>query len=123
MDIHARIAAILHIVLNLISFCLLCFIAVPMSGILHSDVHTMFSDAASAIMMVVLMAAALLSIVSIFASIAFLRGSSVARIVLIVLGIMDLFAFPVGTVLGIYTLWALLRRHPRSQAYFPIRRA
>jgi hypothetical protein len=38
-----------------------------------------------------------------------------ARIVAIVLGVLSLFHFPVGTALGIYTLWVLLSNDAELQ--------
>jgi hypothetical protein len=41
---------------------------------------------------------------------ALLKGGRNARVFVIVIGVLDLFNFPCGTLLGMYTLWALLRR-------------
>jgi hypothetical protein len=55
---------------------------------------------------------ALLALVELVAAICYLRGSKGARIWLIVFNVLFLFNFPVGTALGGYCLWALLRRPP-----------
>jgi hypothetical protein len=38
-----------------------------------------------------------------------LKRKSWARILTIVLGVLNLFSFPVGTAVGVYTLWVLLQ--------------
>jgi len=46
------------------------------------------------------------------AGIALLKGSRTARVVVIVLGVVELLYVPIGTAIGIYTLWALLGKRP-----------
>ena len=58
---------------------------------------------------------ALLSVPGIIAGWGLLAGQSWARILMIVLGALDLLNFPIGTALGIYTLWALLGNPSRVQ--------
>jgi len=50
----------------------------------------------------------LISVPGIIAGIGLLRYRPWARILALVLGILNLPGFPVGTILGIYTIWALL---------------
>ena len=52
----------------------------------------------------------LISIPDIIAGIGLLKFKSWARIVALILAVINLFAFPIGTALGIYTLWALLNK-------------
>lgn len=49
-----------------------------------------------------------MGVLSVLAGIALLQPQSWARILTIVLGILDLVSIPFGTALGIYTLWVLL---------------
>ena len=61
--------------------------------------------------------AVLLALISIFAIIGgtgLLQRRSWARVLVIVLGCLYLFSFPLGTGVGIYTLWALTRRDARA---------
>ena len=49
-------------------------------------------------------------------AIAFLTGRNWGRILMIIGAILELFAFPIGTIIGIIILWYLTR--PRVKAYF-----
>jgi hypothetical protein len=51
---------------------------------------------------------AVLSLPGIIGGWALVTGRAWGRILLLVLGVLDLFCIPFGTLLGIYTLWALL---------------
>jgi hypothetical protein len=55
---------------------------------------------------------ALLMAAEIAAGIALLKGSLTGRVFVIAFGVLHLLNFPLGTVIGIYTLWALLRTQP-----------
>lgn len=57
---------------------------------------------------------ALLSLPNILAGWGLLKGKSWSRILAIVLGAISLLSIPIGTILGIYTIWALTK--PESQA-------
>jgi len=66
---------------------------------------------------------ALLGIVFVFAgalslifAIAFLTGRNWGRILMMIGAVIELFAFPIGTIIGIIILWYLTR--PRVKAYF-----
>ncbi len=50
----------------------------------------------------------LLSVPGLIAGIGLLQHKAWARILALVLGILNLLSIPVGTLLGIYTLWVLL---------------
>jgi|CXWL01.1.fsa_nt_gi hypothetical protein len=49
----------------------------------------------------------LLSVANIACAIAYLRGSATARIGLVIFSVLMLLAYPVGTAIGVYTLWAI----------------
>ena len=51
----------------------------------------------------------LLSVPGFIGGIWLLKRKAWARILVLVLGILNLFKIPLGTILGIYTLWALFR--------------
>jgi hypothetical protein len=57
---------------------------------------------------------ALFSVPNILAGWGLLKGKSWSRMLAIVLGAISLLSIPVGTILGIYTIWALTK--PESQA-------
>lgn len=50
-----------------------------------------------------------------------LKRKSWARILTLVLGVLNLFSFPVGTAVGIYTLWVLLQND--ADAFFVLPKA
>ena len=55
---------------------------------------------------------ALLLATEIIAGIALLKGSPTGRVFVLAFGVLQLLNFPIGTVIGIYTLWALLGTRP-----------
>lgn len=52
-----------------------------------------------------------LSIPGLIVGIGLLKRQNWARIIAMVLGVINLFNVPVGTILGVYTLWVLLNPH------------
>jgi len=58
---------------------------------------------------IVLLIIAIVSIPNVLAGWALIKHRSWGRILTIVLSILNLFAFPLGTALGIYGLWVLLQ--------------
>lgn len=58
----------------------------------------------------------LIALAEAVAGFALLQGSATGKAFVIVFGILDLLHFPFGTLLGIHTLWALLRKQPLVQA-------
>ncbi|MCA1613615.1 MAG: hypothetical protein LC800_05545 [Acidobacteria bacterium] len=57
---------------------------------------------------------ALISLPNILAGWGLLKGKSWSRILAIVLGAISLLSIPIGTILGVYTIWALTK--PESQS-------
>lgn len=55
-----------------------------------------------------------ISIAEIFAGLRYLSGSSTARAWLILTNILMLIAFPIGTIIGAYSLWAILKEDPQN---------
>ncbi len=53
-----------------------------------------------------------ISIAEIYAGLRYLKGSSTARSWLILTNILMLIAFPIGTIIGVYSLWAILKEDP-----------
>ncbi|WP_374352085.1 hypothetical protein [Chitinimonas sp.] len=113
MDIHVKIAAALHIVsavLGLLLAAFLLLLLVGFSSLLKlspSEFALLNTFGGIAIAVVAVFATAQL-----LAGVFCLRGASGAKIWLIVFSIFSLFNFPIGTVFGVYSLWALLRPVP-----------
>jgi hypothetical protein len=112
MDIHTRIVAVLHIVFGALGVAVPLFFGLALGGIaaFMPDVHIPgFAFGLGALFLGFFI---LLALVDVVAGIALLKGSPTARVFVIVIGALGLFGFPWGTLLGIYTLWALLRKQP-----------
>lgn len=114
MDQHHRIAAILNIVSGALALATIaCF------ALFFGTVAAFIPDLPIPTDWIVGFGAAfagLLGIVSlgqVIAGTCLLAGRPAARAWLIAFGILELPAFPIGTALGVYTIWALLRDLPQ----------
>ncbi len=108
MEKHVLVAAVFQIAFGLIG--LLCgvitFVAVAGGGFLSGD-----PDAIEITLFIAILVSSLLllfSIPSIIGGIGLLRHRRWARILILVLSVVDLFAIPFGTALAFYTFWVLL---------------
>jgi hypothetical protein len=116
MDIHTRIAAALQIVTGVLGASVMLIFAlganwlrsfIDASGADPAVTNFVFGfGTALAVFFALLMAA------EIAAGIALLKGSQTGRVFVIAFAVLHLLNFPLGTVIGIYTLWALLRTQP-----------
>jgi len=115
MATHIKILAWLHIVFGLFS----AFIAVVVLGgtVVGAEFAGSFANSAivglaggfAAIFLGVMAALQLL------AGWGLLQRKPWARILTIVLGVISLIRFPLGTALGVYTLWVLLSKEGAAQ--------
>ena len=120
LDTHVRIAAWLHIALGALSACVLGFIglaigafgAVIGASAQGSDAGTLAWIASfGVVFLLFLMAFPVLEIVG---GVLLLKGSTAGRVITLIFSALGLLGFPIGTAIGIYSLWALLREAPRS---------
>jgi len=108
MKDHIKIVAWLYIVMGVLGIlgALVLFAVIVGGGLISGD------DTAIRITMIVgvIMAAftVLISVPGIIAGIGLLGYKSWARILAIILALLNLPAFPIGTLQGIYSLWTLL---------------
>ena len=108
MDTHIKVLGWLYIILGILGLLLagVIILAVAGGGLLSGD--------RTAITVTTIVAAVvggflfLVSAPGIIAGIGLLGYRPWARILALVLGILNLPSFPIGTLLGIYTIWALL---------------
>jgi hypothetical protein len=127
MEQHIRILGVLHIIngvmvliVGFIAIALLGFLGLVAVGSSHSgDLGISgspftFQSILSIIAMVIAVIAVVGGLPGIIGGWGLLAKKSWARIVVLIVGILNLFHFPLGTALGIYTLWVLLK--PESQA-------
>ncbi|HEX6384039.1 MAG TPA: hypothetical protein VF177_05155 [Anaerolineae bacterium] len=116
LEQHVTLLGWFYIVLHLIGVFVaaIVFVAVTGGGLLSGDAE------AIAITSIVGTAVAgfllLLSAPGIVAGIGLLKRKSWARILALILGILNLLNFPFGTALGIYTIWVLMQED--AAAYF-----
>lgn len=106
---HVTILGWLHIALNvlLVLTAGLVFLAVVGGGLFTGDAEAIaITSLVGTIIAVFLLVLAAPGIV---AGIGLLKRKSWARVLAIVLGILNLVNFPLGTVVGVYTLWVLVQ--------------
>ncbi len=109
MERHIKTLGIIYIVLGAFGIvgALLLSIGVTGVGLLTENKETILIATSAATVVAVILA--LISILAIIGGAGLLRQRSWARVLVIMLGCLYLISFPIGTVVGIYTLWALTR--------------
>jgi hypothetical protein len=108
MDTHVRILGFVYIIFGaiLIVLGLFFFGIVGGSGLLSGDRQAIFITGVVGTALAAFFV--ILSIPSIIAGIGLLKHREWARILTIILGVLHLFGFPIGTAIGLYTLYVLL---------------
>lgn len=119
MDIHTRIAAALHIVIGVLGAGTMLVFALGANWFGRFIASSGGGDAAVVDFIfgfgtVLAGFFALLLATEAIAGIALLKGSPTGRVFVIAFGVLELLNFPIGTVVGVYTLWALLGNRPAS---------
>lgn len=109
MQKHVTILAWLYVVFNIIGVlvALLLFMLIFGGGLISGD-----TDAIAITAIVATVIAFMLSVFSvpgIVGGIGLLYMKSWARILVLILGFLELLNFPFGTALGIYTIWILMK--------------
>ncbi|UCH94106.1 MAG: PspC domain-containing protein [Candidatus Aminicenantes bacterium] len=110
MEEHVRILGILYIALSALGIlaAIIVFVVLVGSGIITGDDEVIFITRIVGISVSGLLL--LLSLPGIFAGLGLLKYESWARILAMVLGILNLVNIPFGTILGIYTIWVLTNK-------------
>lgn len=110
MEKHVTLLGVLYIIFNLITLCAAVIIIIVFAGsaILSGDEEAaaILSIVGSAIVLLLLV----LSVPGIIGGIGLLQKREWARILVIILAILNLFNIPLGTALGIYSFWVLLHQ-------------
>jgi hypothetical protein len=109
MEKHVTIVAALRIAFSALGIlaAIIVFVAVVGGGLISGD-----SDAMRVTAIVgpsIALVLVLVSVPGIIGGVGLLKYKQWARILVIILAILDLFNIPIGTALGIYTLWVLLK--------------
>ena len=108
MKQHVTIVATLHIIFGLVKLLLaaIAFVAIVGGGLISGDPEAMaITGIVGPIVAFFLVALAIPGIVG---GIGLLKGKSWARLLVLVLAVLDLLDFPLGTAISIYTIWVLL---------------
>lgn len=109
MEKHINVVAILHIGFSilglLIGGVLFTLFVLLGSFIQEPDAQVVFGIIAKVVMVVLVV----LSIPGIIAGIGLLKRKEWARILTLILSVLDLINFPIGTAVGVYSIWALVQ--------------
>lgn len=108
MNTHIRAVAMIHIVFGSLGILagVIAFIAIMFGGVMSGDAGAMSILGIVAVFVITLLT--VLSLPAIIGGVGCLNGRRWGRIVLIVVSVLDLFNFPIGTAIGGYSLWVLL---------------
>ena len=109
MDQHVKILGWLHIAMNalIVLIAALVFIILMVVGVASGD-----PDAAVVLPIIAFVVGGILLLISslgIITGWGLLKRKSWARILAIVTGFLNLLNFPLGTMMGVYTIWVLLQ--------------
>lgn len=117
LDKHVTVLGWLYIGLSIFTLFIgvFSFIALLGTGLLSSDSEAMGVLAIVGVFVLGLMS--VISIPGIIAGWGLLKRKSWARLLALVIGFLNLMSIPFGTLLGGYTIWALLIRDDAS-SYF-----
>jgi hypothetical protein len=106
---HVQILGWLYITWHLLGvlIAIVVFVTITGGGILSGDPDAIRITALVGTIIATFLL--LLSVPGIVVGYGLLKRKTWARTLAIVLGILNLFNFPLGTALGVYTLWALMQ--------------
>lgn len=109
MQKHVTILAWLHIVFSVIGVlvAMLLFMVIIAGGLISGDSDAIALTAIAATSIALMLS--LFSVPGIIGGIGLLYMKSWARIMVLILGFLELLNFPFGTALGIYTIWLLMK--------------
>lgn len=108
MKDHVKILGILHIVIGALTvlMAVIMFAVLLGAGIVSGEEETLGILLVAGTFFVILML--LMGIPGIIGGLGLLHHRSWARILVLIVGIIKIIDFPLGTALGVYTLWVLL---------------
>jgi hypothetical protein len=108
MNDHVKTLGWIYIVSGLLGVCVALFAGVVIfgAGLLSGDAKAALATSGVAVFVVAMLA--IMSLPSILTGRGLLNRRPWARIAGIILGILSLPGFPVGTLIGAYALWVLL---------------
>jgi len=115
MTTHIKLLGWLHIIFGILGLCtaLLVFGASVVGGLFSGSLMGMIGAGLGGTFAAIFIG--VLAIPGIIAGYGLLQRRPWARILTIVIGVLELIRFPFGTILGVYTLWVLLSREGAAQ--------
>lgn len=118
MDIHKQIAAWLAIVTGVLSLFVTLIVFLFLGGVAALAGNAQVTGVFATLGVFVFVFFGLFAIINVVAGASYLRGSSVAKIWLVIANIFSLFGFPIGTLIGAYSLWAILKEdQPKTPSF------
>ena len=119
IDTHVRVAAWLHIALGALWVCIWGLFGL-FFGVFGAVVGAAAHGQGAAVLAwiaglgaTLLMFVLAFPVLEIVGGVMLLSGSTAGRVITILFSVLELINFPFGTVVGIYSLWALLREVPQ----------
>jgi hypothetical protein len=123
IDTHVRIAAWLHIALGAIAVCVLVFVGMVLgvfgAAVVGASTHS--ADAGilgwiAGFGVTLFLMILVFPVLEIVGGVLLLNGSPAGKVITLIFSVLGLINIPIGTVIGIYSLWALLREVPAPSA-------
>ncbi|MFM8738684.1 MAG: hypothetical protein ACKOC0_00610 [Cytophagales bacterium] len=112
MESHKRVVGILYIVTGVLQFIVMLLVSVLISSLIPfiadnaaENARWVFDWLVPFINIIAAIVIIFFSIPSVVGGAALLQGKSWALTLLLILGCFKLFSFPIGTAIGIYTIW------------------
>src|SRR4051812_36694199 len=117
MDQHRKVLGILYLVFGAMwAIGALVLLGLFVGGVIHPDPGEQLAFQTMAVALVTLLV--VLAAIGISGGVGMLKRRSWAKVPVLIAGLASLFTFPVGTVLGIYTLWFWFQPNVR-QLFLP----
>jgi hypothetical protein len=113
MQQHITVLGWLYIVFGVLGILIGFFILLVMGGVGLASRDAEATAIMSGIGLFIAILVGVLSLPGIIAGWGLLKGKSWSRILAIVIGALNILNFPIGTAIGVYTIWALTQ--PESQ--------
>lgn len=121
MEVHKRILAILYIISGSLQILGMLFVTAFISTFIPlimdeagSDAQWVFVWLVPFIRIIAIVVILFFSIPSIIGGVALLNNKSWSLTLLLILGCFKLFSFPIGTAIGIYTIYVYSENHKIS---------
>lgn len=116
METHVKLLGAFYIGLGILGLLAAAFFFIFMvgAGLISGDGEAM--AATSIVGTVIAGILSLISIPGVICGIGLLQRKPWARVLVLVLGCLNLISFPLGTALGVYTLWVLI--NPEVESVF-----